>query len=182
MTKTAPRFERLSDADETWLATEIHRLLPTLRSDERRYAWAYALVDDLLWFWTADAVHQGKVKRDAIKADRRYQHSTAAARSSLADREVRKEHPVQHDHAGEIARIIAVLEKHGHTVAAVLEILRHLNVAVLVTAEEHKLVRKRSWPDAWRARRWQKPYEDLEIGLQAPEIPRAMRGTKRKPS
>lgn len=172
MSKDKPKFERLDQSDETWLATEIHHLLDALRTDPRRRAWAYALIDDLLWFWTADAVHQGKVRRDAIKTDARYLHSTEAARRSLADRDVREEHPVQHEHAGERVEIIDVLRAHGHTVPQVLEILRHLNVAVIVTHDEHKRVGKRQWPEEWRDRRWQERYEELKIALHDPETPR----------
>jgi hypothetical protein len=78
-------------------------------------------------------------------------YSAAAAGESLDGAAATKEDKVQHEHAGERAEIIAVLEDHGRTVAEVLDIVRHLNVAVLVTRREHKAMGKRQLPKDWRA-------------------------------
>ena len=164
-------WQSLSDDDEQWIAGELLHYLETLRKDSRRRAWAYALIDDLLWFWTADAVHaDGSVRRDAIKTDPRYLHSTTAARESLDGATTTKEDKVQHEHAGERAEIIAVLEERAHTLAEVLGIVRHLNVAVLVTRREHKALGKRQWPTEWRERQWRKPYDELKISLHEPTV------------
>jgi hypothetical protein len=166
----ASELEHLSEDDEQWIATELLRQLETMRKDPRRVAWAYALIDDLLWFWTADAVHpDGKIRRDAIKTDPRF-HSTDAARRSLDDGFSLKEDKVQHEHAGERAEIIAALKANAHTVAKVLEIVRHLNVAVLVTRREHKALGKRHWPEAWHERQWRRRYDDLEMALREPTV------------
>jgi hypothetical protein len=118
------------------------------------------LIDNLLWFWTADAVHpDGQIKRDAIKHDPRFLHHTNAALRSLTHGASTKDEKVQHEHAGERAEIIAVLKKHATTVIEMNEILEALNFAVLVTKDEHRRLGKRSWSADWRQRRWASHYE-----------------------
>jgi hypothetical protein len=158
----------LREDDRAWLATEVHRLLPLL-SNPRRQAWAYKLIDNLLWFWTADAVHpDGQVKRDAIKYDPRLLHHTNAALRSLTHGVSTNDEKVQHEHAGERAEIIAVLKQHATTVVEVTEILKALNFAVLVTKDEHRRLGKRSWPADWRQRKWPSHYEAQKIAINPP--------------
>jgi hypothetical protein len=162
-------WELLSEADQRWLATQIHQLVPSL-DDHRRGAWAHKLIDALLWFWTADAVHptNGHIQRDAVKHDPRYIHHTNAALRSLSEGFSMEDDKVQHEHAGERMEIIEVLRKHGKTVEDVCEILRALNVAVLVTKQEHRALGKRVWGDEWRARKWSSHYEARDIAINPP--------------
>jgi hypothetical protein len=158
----------LTEGDQRWIATQVYQLLPVLK-DERRREWANRLIGDLLWFWTADAVDpEGRIKRDAIKHDHRYLHHTKAALLSLTKGPKTKHDKVQHEHAGERAEIIAVLEKHANSVDAVIEILETLNVAVLVTKHEHHALGKRTWPEDWRKRKWREHYDAKEFFVNPP--------------
>jgi hypothetical protein len=162
-------WEPLGAADKEWIATEIHHLLPSLRKDKRRRAWAYALIDELLWFWTADAVHpEGHVKRDAIKYDPRYLHHTDAALRSLTEGVSTKDEKVQHEHAGERVEIIEILENHGKTARDVVDILETLNVAVLVTKREHQALGKRAWNGDWNKRKWDAHYKAKSLVVHPP--------------
>jgi hypothetical protein len=161
-------WDYLGGADEEWIATEVHRLLPLL-SDPRRHAWAYKLIDTLLWFWTADAVHpDGHVQRDAIKYDHRYLHHTNAALRSLTHGPSTKHDKVQHEHAGERAEIIEVLRASTKTVHDVITVLKALNIAVLVTKHEHHALGKRRWAKDWKDRKWEAHYAGHKIDVNPP--------------
>src|SRR5580698_10391185 len=111
MAKDTP-WGRISTEDKNWIASKVFELLQEPKSDGRYAAWVDALIHDLLWFWTADAVHpDGIIKRDAIKHDPRYIHHTDAALRSWEHGWKREEDKLQHEHAGERQEILDVLRR-----------------------------------------------------------------------
>jgi hypothetical protein len=153
MPKQRKTFSNLEPRDRKWIASEIFRLRGKLKG--RRRAWAYKLIDTMLWFWTADAVNSKKlIQRDAIKNSLDHLRHTVAARRSLEGGPKDDDDKVQHEHASERAELIALVEQPQVTEADVLKMLIKLNVAVLVTRKEHRALPTVAWDANWRKRAW----------------------------
>jgi hypothetical protein len=174
-----PKIRRpLSPEDEDWIAGEIWRLLPVLKNPRRRW-WGRRLVRELLWFWTADAVNDRDViQRDAVKYDPRYLHHTDAA---LDAAEHGEKSELEHEHAAEIAELLDILENDRFTTASdVRDLLVHLNIAVLVTATEHRSLSPVPWPNEWRVRQPLARYS--RITVRPPSDPEWRKAHARRPA
>ena len=152
------RWKPLSPEHKRYLSEEIARQLPLARKGPCT-AWAYRIIDNYLWFWTADGEdEQGEIGRDALKYSFDFLwHSEAACGLSRAEcaagRPEEAATDPRHEHAVP-KRLIQdrLLRSPGIDANEVMAVLEQHCRAVILTNEEDKKLNKyfrNSMPSPW---------------------------------
>ena len=161
--KEAPRgpqrqMEAAQPRAQAVLSEEIARQLPLARQGPRT-AWAYRIIDNYLWFWTADGEdEQGEIGRDKLKYSFDFLwHSQAACGLSRAACAARRPEEaatdLRHEHAVPKSLIQdRLLRSPGIDAKEVMAVLEQHCRAVILTNEEDKKLNKffrNSMPSPW---------------------------------
>lgn len=144
----------LSDDNRIWIADHVSRLLTTAKSGHSMRRVAAAAIKEAMWWWTADAFDPARdyVRRDARKYDFRSLPSSAAARESERKHrlgvKLTKGEKVQHEHVVPRKELLEyLLSLDSPRPRDVCLVLDRCCRAALITADEHRLLRK--LPDDW---------------------------------
>ena len=148
-------FRPLGPIEKDWLATFVHRLIPTAADPSHSMQRVAATQISLsMWRWTADGINEkGVVVPDAIKYDPRFLPATRAAKAAIEQSELkglRHEHVVPRrmltEHFIAQYRIERVPQ---YSVEQLVDVLQKYCLGVIVTSEEDRRLVRGAMPTGW---------------------------------
>jgi hypothetical protein len=155
--KRLAKYRKLTKQHELFIAEEVLRLIPRV-ANRRDPMWRVArfMIDMLLWCWTADGIDvSGEAARDSLKYDCYRQFHTVEARKQWYENRGYGR-GLRHEHAVPRNQLITWMlsQPQPFTCEKILEVLRRLCFAVIVTVEEDNELKshgvKDTLPAEWK--------------------------------